>query len=108
MKTAQRLIGTVGGVGAAGIILVGLSSTIALAVTACLLAILVPVARARSYLLYAIVVTPLILLVLDLGRPVALGLLADRLVATLAGGAIVVAGNILFDRLLTAHRPQAA
>ncbi|HEY1605110.1 MAG TPA: FUSC family protein [Allosphingosinicella sp.] len=106
VKTMQRLIGTIAGVAIASILLIGFSSYAALALLACLLAILVPVARARSYLLYSIVVTPLILLVLDLGRPVPLSVPADRLVATLAGGAIVIAGNILFDRLLarTARR----
>ena len=48
------------------------------------LAILVPAARTRSYLLYSVVVTPLILLVLDLGRPIALGLLSDSAYALLA------------------------
>jgi hypothetical protein len=106
VKTMQRLIGTIAGVGLAAIILVGLSSYAALAALACALAILVPIARARSYLLYSVVVTPLILLVLDLGRPVPLILLGDRLAATLAGGAIVIAGNILFNRMLmrAAHR----
>jgi hypothetical protein len=104
VKTAQRLIGTIGGVAIAAILLVSLSSYWVLAVMACLLAVLVPVARARSYLLYSVVVTPLILLVLDLGRPIALALLGDRLAATLAGGAIVIAGNIIFDRLLTRDR----
>jgi uncharacterized membrane protein YccC len=100
VKTVQRLIGTIGGVAVAAVILVGFTSWVALAVLACLLAVSVPIARARSYLLYSVVVTPLILLVLDLGHPVPLALLGDRLVATLAGGAIVIAGNILFDRLL--------
>lgn len=106
VKTMQRLIGTIAGVAVAAIILISLSSYAALAVLACLLAILVPVARARSYLLYSVVVTPLILLVLDLGKPIALDLLSDRLVATLAGGAIVIAGNIAFDRLL-ARNPES-
>jgi hypothetical protein len=106
VKTMQRLIGTIAGVAVAAIILAGFASYAALAVLACLLAILVPVARARSYLLYSVVVTPLILLVLDLGRPVPFALLGDRLVATLAGGVIVVTGNILFDRLLARKRSE--
>ncbi len=106
VKTMQRLIGTVAGVTLAAIILVGIPSYWALAVLACLLAIAVPIARARSYLLYSVVVTPLILLVLDLGRQVPLGLLGDRLAATLAGGAIVIAGNIAFDRVLARNRAE--
>ncbi|MDB5693603.1 MAG: hypothetical protein JWO81_2666 [Alphaproteobacteria bacterium] len=104
VKTMQRLLGTIAGVAVAAVILLSFSSYWAIAVLACLLAILVPVARARSYLLYSVVVTPLILLVLDLGRPIALVLLSDRLVATLAGGAIVIAGNVAFDRLLARDR----
>lgn len=100
VKTMQRLIGTVAGVTLAAMILVAISSYWALAALACLLAIAVPIARARSYLIYSVIVTPLILLVLDLGRQVPLGLLGDRLVATLVGGATVIAGNIAFDRLL--------
>ncbi|HEX4739355.1 MAG TPA: FUSC family protein [Allosphingosinicella sp.] len=107
VKTMQRLIGTIAGVGLAAIILIGFTSTVVLAVLACLLAVMVPVARARSYLLYSVVVTPLILLVLDLGRPVPLALLGDRLVATLAGGIIVIGGNIAFDRLLAASAARA-
>jgi uncharacterized membrane protein YccC len=104
VKTMQRLIGTIAGVAIAAVILISFSSYAALAVLACLLAILIPVARGYSYLLYSVVVTPLILLVLDLGRPVALALLSDRMVATLAGGAIVIAGNVVFDRLLARDR----
>ncbi|MEG3177264.1 FUSC family protein [Sphingomonas sp. RB3P16] len=102
VKTVQRLIGTLGGVVLTGAILFCLSSPIALGIVACVLATVVPLARARNYLLYAIVSTPLILLVLDIGRPVAPALLFDRLVATLAAGLTVMALNVLFDRLLTA------
>lgn len=61
-----------------------------------------PLARARNYLLYAVVSTPLILLVLDIGKPIASALLTDRLIATLAGGLTVMTLNVLFDRLLAA------
>jgi hypothetical protein len=102
VKTVQRLAGTLGGVALTAAILFCLSSPIALGSVACLLATVVPWARARSYLLYAIVSTPLILLVLDIGKPITPALLTDRLIATVAGGLTVVALNLLFDRLLAA------
>lgn len=100
VKTLQRLLGTIGGVSLAGLIFALAHGPIALGIVAAILAVLVPVARARSYLLYALLSTPLILLVIDIGQPVATGLLVDRLVATLLGGAIVIALNLVFDRLL--------
>jgi len=45
---------------------------------------------------------PLVILLLDGGRPAAPGLLADRLVATAAGIAIVLAVNAVFARLTRA------
>lgn len=98
-KTLQRLLGTLGGVALAWLLFALASGPVTLGIVAAILAALVAVARARSYLLYAILSAPLILLVLDLGKPVAAGLLIDRLVATLAAGAIVVALNLLFERL---------
>ena len=100
VKTVQRLIGTIAGVGITSLIVAGVTSPPVLAWLACLLATLVPVARARSDLLYSIVATPLILLVLDLGKPIEVALLTDRVVATIIGGALVIAGNITADRLL--------
>jgi cytochrome c oxidase subunit IV len=100
VKTVQRLLGTFAGVGLAWAILAEVHGWVMLAGAACVLAAIMPVARTRSYLLYAIVVTPLILLVLDLGRPIAPGLLVDRLVATFIGGGIVIAGNVVLDRVM--------
>ena len=107
VKTVQRLVGTIAGVAATRLIVVAAPSRAVTAVVLCLLAAGVPVARARSYLLYAAVSTPLILLVLDFGRPVEMALLTDRLVATLIGGAIVIAGNLAAERLLPSPVPPA-
>jgi hypothetical protein len=108
IKTVQRLLGTAFGVAASGLIVVAAPSEVALAVVICALAAAVPVARARSYLLYAAVSTPLILLVLDFGRPVEVALLTDRLLATLIGGAIVVAGNFAAEWVVPPPRPTPA
>jgi hypothetical protein len=98
-KTIERLAGTFGGVLVAAVTLV-VTSTVALAAFACLLAGLLPLARARSYLLYSMIATPLILLVLDMRRPVELALLTDRLVATFIGGGLVVVLNVLLGWFL--------
>ena len=112
VKTTQRALGTLLGVGLTWAILASVSSTLGLAALICLLAIVAPLARARSYLAYASIATPAILLVLDIERPIETGLLVDRLVATLAGAAIVIAANLAADRWLPKParptRPTAA
>ncbi|MET3711016.1 hypothetical protein ABIC65_001718 [Sphingomonas trueperi] len=105
LKTLQRLLGTFGGVALAWLLFALAYGPIALGIVAAVLATLVPVARARSYLLYAILSAPLILLVIDIGHPATTALLVDRMVATLIGGAIVVALNLAFDRLLALAPP---
>jgi Fusaric acid resistance protein-like len=106
-KTLQRLAGTIGGVAVTWAIL-GSTPAAALAGFVCVLAAALPIARSRSYLLYSIVSTPLILLVMDLGAPIQTSLLTDRLVATLVGGALVVAINCLLEVLLNrAERRKA-
>lgn len=107
-KTLQRLLGTFGGVVLAGLIFALASGPIALGIVAAVLAALMPVARARSYLLYAALSAPLVLLAIDIGKPVAPALLIDRLVATLLAGGIVIALNLLFDRLIGAPTPPRA
>jgi hypothetical protein len=105
VKTVERLLGTLAGVGATWLVVLAAPSGAALAVAVCALAAAVPVARARSYLLYSAVSTPLILLVLDLGRPIETALLTDRLVATLIGGAIVIAGNVAAEWVVPPPAP---
>jgi hypothetical protein len=99
-KALQRMLGTALGVGVTWLLLMAAQFAWVLAVTVCLLAASVPIVRARSYLLYAAISTALILLVMDLGQLVGAAMLGDRLVATFIGAAIVIAGNIVFDRLL--------
>ncbi|MBP0574295.1 hypothetical protein J8J27_26695, partial [Mycobacterium tuberculosis] len=52
---------------------------------------------------YTIALTPLMIQLIDQGRPVDAGLLADRLIATLVGAALVVAA----DAVLSALSPPA-
>jgi hypothetical protein len=95
-KTAQRAIGTLAGVIAAGVLMAVTVPGWALAIGIGALAGARSWLRQRSYLFYTAVTTPLILAILDLGAPPGLDLLADRVVATLAGALLVLAGNRIF------------
>jgi len=99
-KTAQRAIGTLAGVIAAGLFLAAPLGAWVLAAAIGALAAARSWLRERSYLAYTAVTTPLILAILDLGAPPGVELLADRVVATLAGALLVLAGN----RLLPSHQ----
>ena len=105
VKTLQRAIGTALGVSLTWAILTGIALSgkpplIMLGALICLLATAAAIARARNYMAYSVLSTPVILLVLDLGRPVQMSLLTDRLAATAMGAAIVIALNIALDRLV--------
>jgi uncharacterized membrane protein YccC len=97
VKTIQRGLGTALGVSLTWAIVTWTSSPIWLALLICVLAIGASVARARNYLVYAAISTPVILLVLDFGKPIQTSLLTDRLVATALGAAIVTAANLVLD-----------
>jgi len=92
-KTAQRAIGTLAGVIATGLFLAAPLPAWAVAIAIGALAAARSWLRERSYLAYTAVATPLILAILDLGAPPGVELLADRVVATLAGALLVLAGN---------------
>jgi hypothetical protein len=108
VKTIQRTLGVLTGVALTWAILAWITAPILLGLLICGLATAAAVARARSYLAYSALSTPVILLVLDYGKPIQSALLADRLVATLAGAAIVVALNLALDRLTTGDPKVAA
>ena len=99
VHVTQRMIGSLLGVAAALLTAFDLSA-LPLTLTMGMLAGLTAGLRLRNYLAYTAVMTPLIILFLDAGRPVEVGILADRLVATLMGGGLVIAANRLMARLL--------
>jgi hypothetical protein len=92
-KTAQRAIGTLAGVIATGVFLAAPLPGWALGIAIAALAAGRSWLRERSYLAYTAVTTPLILAILDLGAAPGLDVLADRVVATLAGALLVLVGN---------------
>lgn len=100
VKTIQRALGVVLGVALTGLVLAELRSPFAIATLVCLLATLRPWLRARNYLAYSAVMTPLVLLVMDLGTPIGGAVLIDRLLATLLGAAIVIGVNLFAVRFI--------
>ncbi|MEO8374769.1 MAG: FUSC family protein [Sphingomonas bacterium] len=100
VKTIQRALGVVVGVALTGLVLAELRSPLAIASLVCLLATLRPWLRARNYLAYSAVMTPLVLVVMDLGTPIGGAVLIDRSIATLLGGAIVIAVNLFAARFM--------
>lgn len=96
----QRALGTLAGVLLAGALLHAGLPHGALALLVCVFGALAPLARSGNYAAYCALSTPLILLALSASGPVADGLLVDRLVATLAGSAIVAVANLALDAAL--------
>jgi Fusaric acid resistance protein-like len=96
VKITQRGAGTLAGVLVAGLLAEWNAGAWAIAAAVAVLAGLRPLLRVRNYLAYTAVTTPLILALLDAGQPQEPGILVDRLMATLAGAALVLAANALF------------
>ncbi len=99
VRTTQRAFGTALGVLATGVLVIETPPAWALVAGMAMLAGVRPLLRTRNYLAYSAVMTPLIILILDAGQPIDVGLLIDRLIATLIGAGLVVGVNILFQKL---------
>lgn len=108
VKVTQRALGVTLGVLLTWAIFAATQTLAATVVAIAALASAIPVLRARSYLLYSAAMTPMILLVLDFGQPRTDGLLLDRLIATLAGSAIVLIVNLAMDWMLVREGRQTA
>jgi len=100
VRTTQRALGAAVGVLATGLLLVYTPPAWALIAVMGVLAGVRPLLRARNYLAYTAAMTPLIILLLDAGQAPGLGVLIDRLVATLIGAALVIATNLLFKKII--------
>lgn len=99
VRTTQRALGAALGVLATGVLLFVTLPAWALVAVMGALAGLRPLLRARNYLAYSAVMTPLIVLLLDAGTPPQAGVLIDRLVATSIGAGLVIATNLLFRQI---------
>ncbi len=84
-RLLQRALGTMLGVVVAGLLLIWNPPPLVVTGEIATLAAARPVLRAGNYTAYAVIMTPLIVLLLDFGQAVPVGILADRLMATIAG-----------------------
>ena len=58
-----------------------------------------PLLKARHYLSYSAMMTTLIVLMMDFEQPLEPAVLADRTLATLIGGSLVVVSNLVANRI---------
>jgi hypothetical protein len=105
VKTTQRALGTALGVIAASLFVAYSPPAWSLALGIGLLAGVRPLLRARNYLVYSAVMTPLIVLILSAGRPLESGVLIDRLIATLVAAALAILANWIAGKALADKGP---
>jgi uncharacterized membrane protein YccC len=99
VKTTQRALGTAVGVLFASLFFDFELPEWALVIGIGVLAGARPVLKSGNYLAYSAIMTPLIVLIMDAGKPSGPAILVDRLAATFAGAALVIASNLIFHRL---------
>ena len=104
VKITQRALGTAIGVCAASLFMAFEFPPWALVVTIGVLAGARPLLKAKNYLAYSVIMTPLIILIMDAGHPPDNHLLVERLVSTLIGAMLVVIANLLFLKLTQVSR----
>ena len=101
VRTTQRAIGTTLGAAAAGLLTVQGGPAWGVAAGVGLLGAARSWLRTRNYLAYSACMTPLLILVMDAGRPVTGGILVDRVAATLIGAGLVIAANLTLAGITT-------
>ena len=89
-RALQRGIGTVVGAVLGAVILILIPAGPLLLVPVAVFAALLPYGRERNWGLFSTFLTPLVVLLIDLLRPIGWGLALDRLIDTLIGCAIVL------------------
>ena len=107
IQTTQRAMGTALGVLAAGWLLMMQPPVWGLILAIGLLALVRPVLKTKNYLAYSAAMTPLIILIMDVGQPPGFGVLVDRLLATVLAAALVLAANHIFSRFAMPPEPAA-
>lgn len=105
VKATQRFLGT-----AIGVVVTGLALQSGLPEPAFIAAVGVlagirPLLKLKNYLAYSVVMTPLVILIIDGGHAPHAGLLADRLLATAIGAALVTAASALALMAMPATKP---
>ncbi|HZZ93701.1 MAG TPA: FUSC family protein [Usitatibacter sp.] len=95
LRALQRTLGTMVGVVVGTLLLAAHAPTWAVLAAIALIAGLRPLLKARNYLAYSAVMTPLVVMLLEFGRPFDPSILVERLLATLAGCAIAMAADFV-------------
>jgi hypothetical protein len=104
-RTRERAAGTTLGILLVGLLMLVSSSTWSVVAAIAVLAAARSILMQTNYTAYATVQTPLILLLLDFGRSTSWTIVADRLIATLAGCAIAMTmGYLGWSRIVPPAR----
>jgi uncharacterized membrane protein YccC len=105
IRMLERAAGTILGVVLTSLLVIASPPVWATIGVIAILAAARPVLLDSNYTAYAAVMTPLVLLLLDLGREPSWTLIADRLVATLVGCAVAVTlGYLAWTKLSASAR----
>lgn len=100
VQVTQRMFGALAGVAATALLAGSELSGAAIALLMAVLAAAAAWLRERNYLAYTACMTPLIILLLDAGRPIEAGILLDRLLATAIGAGLVIAADVSVTRFM--------
>jgi hypothetical protein len=90
LRPAERAAGTAAGVLIASAVLLQAPPAWLFLLLVAALAAIRPYLKVRNYTLYATVMTPLVVLILDFGQPVSVAIIGDRLLDTVIGCAIAL------------------
>jgi hypothetical protein len=95
VRALQRTLGTLAGVVFGTALLASHLAAWAVLAAIALFAGLRPLLKVRNYLVYSAIMTPLVVMLLEFGRPFDPSILVERLLATLAGCAIAMAADFV-------------
>jgi fusaric acid resistance family protein len=105
IRITQRALGAGVGVLIAGLCLAVRPASWLVILCIAMIASTRPLLKARHYLSYSAMMTTLIVLMMDFDQPPSPSILADRVMATLAGAILVIAANLLGDRIIAWSMP---
>jgi hypothetical protein len=106
IRTTQRAIGTIIGVAFAYVLLASPPSTDDMILTLGIICALRLYVRNHNYLIFSALITPVIMMILDAGRPVEINLLVDRVAATLMAAVLVILINAIMVRAVEARKVE--
>jgi uncharacterized membrane protein YccC len=98
LRATQRCLGTCAGVLIGGALVLWVPPSWAIVVVVSVLAGLRPLLKERNYVAYSTVMTPLVVLLMDLGRTPALSTIGYRLIDTVIGCLIAIVPTLILRR----------